>query len=78
MHHTILFKNLHSNFVYIPCTTKTTFQASFSILPLYYVYYREEKDDFYNDEQLFGEEKVAGVIDVAQMTSQALQVHLLP
>ena len=29
MHHTILFKKLHSNFIYTHCTTKTTFQASF-------------------------------------------------
>ena len=36
MPHTIPFKNLHSNSISIPCTTKSTFQASFSILPLYY------------------------------------------
>ena len=32
MHHTILFKNLHSNFVYIPCTTKLPFSDSASLL----------------------------------------------
>ena len=39
---------------------------------------REEKDDFYNNKKPFGEEKVAGAIDVAQIMSQALQVHLPP
>ena len=32
MHHTILFKNLHSNFVYIPYTTKLPFSDSASLL----------------------------------------------
>ena len=36
MRHPFLSENLHSKSINIPCTTKSTFQASFSILPLYY------------------------------------------
>ena len=32
MHHTILFKNLHSNSISIPCTTKLAFSDSASLL----------------------------------------------
>ena len=40
--------------------------------------FKRRKDGFYDNEKPFGEEKVAGAIDVAHMTSQALQVHLPP
>ena len=40
MHHTILFKNLHSNSISIPCTTKLAFSDSASLLQGRTILYR--------------------------------------